>query len=249
MKTASAYRSIVVLTGAGVSAESGLATFRDANGLWHNHRIEDVATPEAFERDPKLVWEFYSARRHGALNVVPNAAHYALAAFSRSCEIHGIEFTLVTQNVDGLHERAHQQAGAAMPLTMHGRVRESRCTGCDRIYPDEESYPVGELPQSTCCRKLLRPNIVWFGEMPMFIPQIEQKIEVCDLFVTIGTSGNVYPAAGFLMQAKAVGATTICLNKERIPQDRYVDRLFEGTATRLVPEFFKSDPNWNDNSP
>jgi NAD-dependent deacetylase len=239
MKTASAYQSIVVLTGAGVSAESGLATFRDSNGLWNNHRIEDVATPEAFVRNPKMVWEFYSARRRNALSVSPNAAHHALAAFSKYCKDNRIEFTLVTQNVDGLHETAHRNAGTDMPLTMHGRVCESRCTGCEKIHADEKSYEAGELPKSDCCRMLLRPNIVWFGEMPLFIPEIERRLEACDLFVSIGTSGNVYPAAGFLMQAKAAGATTVCLNKERIPQDRYIDRHLEGPATELVPEFFK----------
>ena len=238
MKTASAYQSIVVLTGAGVSAESGLATFRDSNGLWNNHRIEDVATPEAFIRNPKLVWEFYSARRLNALSVDPNAAHHALAAFSRACSERGIEFTLVTQNVDGLHEAAHRAVSAVMPLTMHGRVCESRCTRCDRVYPDVKIYEAGDLPKSDCCQKLLRPHIVWFGEMPLFIPEIERRLEACDLFVTIGTSGNVYPAAGFLMQAKAAGATTVCLNKERILQDRCVDLHLEGPATKLVPEFF-----------
>jgi NAD-dependent deacetylase len=239
MKTASAYQSIVVLTGAGVSAESGLATFRDSNGLWNNHRIEDVATPEAFERNPKMVWEFYSARRRNALSVSPNAAHHALAAFSRYCQGKRMEFTLVTQNVDGLHETAHRLVGADMPLTMHGRVCESRCTRCDKMYPDANIYEPGELPMSDCCQQLLRPHIVWFGEMPLFIPEIERRLETCDLFVTIGTSGNVYPAAGFLMQAKAAGATTVCLNKERLPQDRYVDQHREGSATELVPEFFK----------
>jgi NAD-dependent deacetylase len=239
MKTASAYRSIVVLTGAGISAESGLSTFRDANGLWEKHRIEDVATPEAFKRNPKFVWEFYSERRRGAFNVSPNRAHHALAAFSRFCLDNEIEFMLVTQNVDGLHETAHIQAGAPMPFAMHGRLRESRCTRCEKVYSDEKIYDVGELPLSTCCQTLLRPHIVWFGELPHFIPEIERKLEVCDLFVTIGTSGNVYPAAGFLMAARYAGATTICLNKERIPQDRYVDLHLEGTATQLVPEFFK----------
>jgi NAD-dependent deacetylase len=160
LKTASAYQSIVVLTGAGVSAESGLSTFRDSNGLWNNHRIEDVATPEAFERNPKLVWEFYSARRRNALSVSPNAAHHALAAFSRTCKDKSIEFTLVTQNVDGLHETAHRYAGVAMPLTMHGRVCESRCTRCDKVVPDEKIYDAGELPMSDCCQELLRPHIV-----------------------------------------------------------------------------------------
>jgi NAD-dependent deacetylase len=239
MKTASTHSSIVVLTGAGISAESGLATFRDSNGLWNNHRIEDVATPEAFERNPKLVWEFYSARRLNAMTVKPNAAHHTLAAFSKACRQKGVEFTLVTQNVDGLHEAAHRGVGASMPLTMHGRVLESRCTGCNTVFPDEKVYKAGELPKSSCCRRLIRPHIVWFGEMPLFISEIERRLEACDLFVTIGTSGNVYPAAGFLMQAKAAGATTICLNKERLPQDHYVDLHLEGPATTLVPEFFK----------
>jgi NAD-dependent deacetylase len=239
MKAASTYSSIVVLTGAGISAESGLSTFRDSNGLWNNHRIEDVATPGAFERNPKLVWEFYSARRLNALSVRPNAAHHALAAFSRDCQDRSIEFTLVTQNVDGLHEAANRVVGAMMPLTMHGRVFESRCTGCDKVFPDEKVYKAGELPKSGCCQMLIRPHIVWFGEMPLFIPEIERRLEACDLFVTIGTSGNVYPAAGFLMQAKAAGALTVCLNKERLPQDRYVDLHLEGPATNLVPEFFK----------
>ena len=126
MNSATDFRSIVVLTGAGVSAESGLATFRDSNGLWNNHRIEDVATPEGFRLNPQLVWEFYSMRRRDALDATPNTAHLALAAFAGLCKARGIEFTLVTQNVDGLHESAHLKAGAAMPLTMHGRVRESR---------------------------------------------------------------------------------------------------------------------------
>ena len=242
MKMASEYRSIVVLTGAGVSAESGLATFRDSNGLWNNHRIEDVATPEGFERNPKLVWEFYSTRRRDALSATPNAAHHALAAFSSFCHANRIGFNLVTQNVDGLHESAHRQAGAAMPLTMHGRVHESRCTQCGNVFPDEKIYNAGELPLSGCCRTLLRPNIVWFGELPQFIPEITRSLECCDLFVTIGTSGNVYPAAGFLIQAKDAGADTICLNKERIPQDRYIDRHLEGPATKLVPEFFRCGP-------
>jgi len=245
MKSASAHKSIVVLTGAGISAESGLATFRDSNGLWDNHRIEDVATPEAFDRNPKLVWEFYSARRRSALSVSPNSAHHALAAFSRHCNDNGIEFTLVTQNVDGLHETAHRLVSAAMPLTMHGRVCESRCTRCGTVSPDEKVYGPGELPQSSCCGKLLRPNIVWFGEIPLFIPEIERRLEACDLFVTIGTSGNVYPAAGFLMQAKAAGARTVCLNRERIPQDRYVDEHLEGPATELVPKFFETGSNSN----
>jgi NAD-dependent deacetylase len=180
MKTASVYQSIVVLTGAGVSAESGLATFRDSNGLWNNHRIEDVATPEAFKRNPTLVWEFYSARRRNALSVSPNAAHHSLASFSRACKDKGIEFTLVTQNVDGLHETAHRHAGADMPLTMHGRVCESQCTRCDKVYPDDQVYELGELPKSDCCQTLLRPHIVWFGEMPLFIPEIERRLEACD---------------------------------------------------------------------
>jgi NAD-dependent deacetylase len=246
------YRKIVVLTGAGISAESGVPTFRDANGLWENHRIEDVATPEAFSADPRLVWKFYSARRRGAQSVQPNPAHHALARFSLGCDRRATGFTLITQNVDGLHERAHETVGARMPLTMHGKLAQSRCDGCEKVVADTQSYFDDEgnalpgamprnslgIPLSLCCGELLRPHIVWFGEMPLHMEEIDRAVSECDLFVTIGTSGNVYPAAGFLRQAKEAGARTVCLNKEPLPQRQMVDHFLEGPAAELVPRFF-----------
>ena len=231
------HSSIVVLTGAGVSAESGIATFRDGDGLWEQHRIEDVATPEAYERDPALVWKFYSLRRRAALEARPNAAHEALARFALAARSTGKNFLLVTQNVDGLHERASQALGAPTPLAMHGTLFQSRCSACEKLVPDQKEY-LAALPQSDCCSSPLRPHIVWFGEMPLHMPEIEEAIAACDLFVAIGTSGNVYPAAGFLQLAKRAGAKTVCLNKDPIPQRIYADECHEGLAGTLVPRFF-----------
>lgn len=231
------YRRIVVLTGAGISAESGIPTFRDANGLWENHRIEDVATPEAFEADPRLVWRFYSLRRQGVARAEPNAAHFALARFSRDALSRGIDFTLVTQNVDTLHERAHAELGAPPPLTMHGSLARSRCTACGRVFEDSDLH-MEELPRSGCCGALSRPHIVWFGEIPLEMEKIHEKLEACDLFVSIGTSGQVYPAAGFIEIAGSAAATVMCLNKEELPQQKYVDHYLQGVATDLVPRFF-----------
>jgi len=261
------YRHIVCLTGAGVSAESGLATFRDSNGLWENHRIEDVATPQAFERDPHLVWRFYSLRRQAAARANPNAAHFALDRFAATFQG---QFTLVTQNVDGLHQRACGR-GHLETLCMHGTLARSRCAGCGSVYWDDRAWLdeagrdggatnlLGELekasmenlahyevkladglPLSPCCQRSLRPHIVWFGEMPLHMPRIQRELDDCDLFVTIGTSGAVYPAAGFLEQAKRQGATTVCLNLEPLPQTLWVDHFGQGPATLLVPSFFSS---------
>jgi NAD-dependent deacetylase len=240
----SQFKRIVVLTGAGVSAESGLSTFRDSNGLWENHRIEDVATPEAFERNPMLVWRFYSMRRQDAARVAPNAAHVALARFSAWAGdgTSGVKFTVVTQNVDMLHERASREAGAAMPLAMHGQLFRSRCVRCERIFEDETAWVTeasSKLPRSVCCDALSRPHIVWFGEMPLHIPEISAELEACDLFVSIGTSGQVYPAAGFIERAKIAGAATACLNKEPLPQRGMVDFYVEGPASRTVPQIFR----------
>lgn len=261
------FKKIVVLTGAGISADSGISTFRDANGLWENHRVEDVATPEAFARDPLLVWKFYSMRRLNAAQARPNPAHEALVSFS---ERHPGKLTLVTQNVDGLHDRA-DEFGHSLLLPMHGSLNQSRCALCGTVYYDDHAYfdlagnyapqetvictpteKSGEaylhhyrlsfrdfLPQSPCCQGPLRPHIVWFGEVPLHMERIEQEISSCDLFVSIGTSGQVYPAAGFLQYAKTLGATTVVLNKEEIPQNRYVDHVILGSAKDIVPEFFK----------
>lgn len=278
----SSFKNVVVLTGAGISAESGISTFRDSNGLWEKHRIEDVATPEAFDRDPRLVWRFYSMRRRDAAKAAPNAAHLALAKFAAEARKNGTNFTLVSQNVDMLHERATSQAGDGdvaelLPYAMHGSLSCSRCTSCEQVYKDlnawiddsgavrpqpidirlppspirskceltpilreEISFNSEGLPRSPCCQAngLLRPHIVWFGEMPLYMQQIEEALSSADLFVTIGSSGQVYPAAGFLEQAKFAGAITACLNKETLPQQAVVDFYIAGPATRTVPALF-----------
>ena len=201
------YQSIVVLTGAGISAESGLQTFRDAGGLWEGHRMEEVATPEAFAANPEMVQRFYNARRSQLLSpqIDCNAAHRALAAFEQRWPG---EFLLVTQNVDDLHQRA----GSTALLPMHGELLKARCLCCDavsewRVDIDEQSVcPVCNTPGE------LRPHIVWFGEMPLYMEQIEQALLRCDCFVSLGTSSAVYPAAGFQQLARSIGAQTIELN-------------------------------------
>ncbi len=262
------FKNIVVLTGAGISAESGLSTFRDSNGLWENHRIEDVATPEAFQKDPILVWRFYSMRRLQAAAAKPNIAHMVLTEFAKS---HKGSIDLITQNVDGLHQRA-DVTDSLPTINMHGTLNESRCVKCGEIYLDDHAYfdlqgnyapqetsicsssqrasmnylhqfkleYKNFLPLSPCCKSDLRPNIVWFGEMPFQMPKIERLIGQADLFVSIGTSGNIYPAAGFLQIAKVSGSHTVCINKETIPQSQWIDESILGLATEKVPEYFKS---------
>src|SRR5688500_14590091 len=181
-------RNIVILTGAGISAESGLATFRGDDGLWEGHRVEDVATPEAYRRDPALVHQFYDARRVKLATVEPNEAHRALARLD--AEWPG-QFLLVTQNVDDLHERA----GSKRLLHMHGSNSRGWCLGCDERFPWQG--PMGEDASCPSCAETgrVRPDIVWFGEMPYEMERIEDAVRECDLFVSIGTSGAVYPAA------------------------------------------------------
>lgn len=226
------YRSIVVLTGAGVSAESGLKTFRDQNGLWENHRIEDVCTPEAFARNATLVHSFYNARRAQLIKEAkPNPAHHALARFERGF---AGRFTLVTQNVDNLHE----QAGSTGVLHMHGQLLKARCNACGGVVDCH-----GSLSQEDACSKCqsrgqMRPDIVWFGEMPFFMDQIERALWECDLFVAIGTSGQVYPAAGFVQLANAAGAHTVELNLEASQGARQFAECIEGPASRTVAAFF-----------
>src|SRR5688572_11753045 len=193
------YASIVVLTGAGISAESGIKTFRDNNGLWENHRVEDVCTPEAFTRNPELVQQFYNARRRQLVaEAKPNPAHAALADFERNF---GGDFILITQNVDDLHERA----GSRNLRHMHGELLKARCSKTQIVVPWTANI-TADTP-CPCCSKtgLLRPHIVWFGEMPLFMDEIEAALSRCDLFVSIGTSGQVYPAAGFVQMAAAYG--------------------------------------------
>ena len=238
------YSSIVVLTGAGVSAESGLKTFRDSGGLWEGHRVEDVATPEAYYRHPKLVHEFYNLRRQQLVNeATPNIAHRALAEFEQQ---YAGDFLLVTQNVDNLHE----QAGSTNIVHMHGELLKLRCTQTGKVFDVEELINTGKLPSYAittdthcpCCDEPnnLRPDIVWFGEIPFEMDRIMTAIQSCDLFVSIGTSGNVYPAAGFVRSANDVDAHTVELNLEPSEGSRFFSEAYHGPATRVVPAFLQS---------
>ena len=215
---------IVILTGAGVSAESGLATFRDSDGLWEKHDPMEIATPEAFARDPALVYRFYNARKNQLQQVVPNAAHNALAQLQR--EFPG-EVFLVTQNVDDLHERG----GSAQVCHMHGELHSMLCTHCDERMPAIEDYD-GASVCPRCARDGgLRPDIVWFGEIPYYMDEIAQHIANCDLFIAIGTSGVVYPAAGFVREALLVDAMTVEVNKELSEVTAYFHQQRQGAAT------------------
>jgi NAD-dependent deacetylase len=219
--------NIVILTGAGISAESGLATFRGPDGLWEGHRVEDVATPEAFARDPALVHAFYDARRARLATVEPNAAHKALTRLD--AEWPG-ELLLVTQNVDDLHERA----GSRRLLHMHGEVRKGWCLDCGERFPWDGPMAGGSCP---VCRAegQVRPDIVWFGEMPYEMDRIEEALRRCDLFVSIGTSGAVYPAAGFVQTARYCGANTLEMNLEPSIGSMLFDESRIGKAGALVP--------------
>jgi NAD-dependent deacetylase len=226
-------KSIVVLTGSGISAESGIRTFREADGLWEEHAIEDVASPEGFVRDPQLVYRFYNDRRRQLLSadIKPNAAHFSLANFEQQYQG---DFLLVTQNVDNLHERA----GSKNLLHMHGELLKMRCATSNLVFDIEEDFDFDT--ECRCCHMPgnLRPHIVWFGEMPLGMRQIVQALEECDLFVAIGTSGNVYPASGFYHTAKEHHANTVELNL-KVTGSRY-DASNYGLATEIVPEFFSS---------
>ena len=225
-----AIRNIVILTGAGISAESGLATFRGPEGLWEGHRVEDVATPAAFARDPVLVQRFYDARRANLATVAPNDAHRALARLDR--EWPG-ELLIITQNVDDLHERA----GARQLLHMHGELKSAWCRTCDARMVWESA--MGGDPACPKCGVAgrLRPDIVWFGEMPYEMERIDRALMACDLFVSIGTSGNVYPAAGFVETARYVGARTLEMNLESSLGSYLFDESRTGKAGVLVPQW------------
>ena len=223
------FRNIVVLTGAGISAESGLATFRAEDGLWEDHPVEQVATPEGFARDPDLVQRFYDARRAAVLVASPNAAHHALGRLEREWDG---ELLLVTQNIDDLHERA----GAHGVLHMHGEALSAWCTSCDARHPWRTT--LRDRPACAACGELaLRPDIVWFGEMPYRMDAIFTALARADLFVSVGTSGAVYPAAGFVQQAAAHGAHTLELNLERSAGSHWFDETRLGLASELVPQW------------
>ena len=221
------FHRIVILTGAGISAESGIDTFRSAGGLWEQHRVEDVATPEGFARNPDLVLGFYDMRREALARVEPNPAHAALARLEREFRGH---LLLVTQNVDDLHERG----GSGRVLHMHGELKSALCTACETRSRWETSML--ERPPCPVCRApTLRPDVVWFGEMPYQMGRIYRAIEACDLFVSIGTSGAVYPAAGFVQEARAAGARTLELNLEPSEGSRLFHETRLGAASVVVP--------------
>lgn len=235
------HEHIVILTGAGISAESGLATFRDSNGLWEGHNIENVATPEGFSRDASLVHTFYNLRREQLKSAKPNIAHYALADYAST---HNGTFTIITQNVDDLHERA--AAEHAMPpgyslLHMHGELRKARCAITEEVFPWEDAMDAST--PCPCCKKpgRLRPHIVWFGEMPLHMNLIDRLLTRCNLFLSIGTSGNVYPAAGFVQQVRLGGhGRTVELNMEpSLGHTRFHEKIY-GPATLTIPKFLKS---------
>jgi NAD-dependent deacetylase len=225
---------VFVMTGAGVSAESGIPTFRGQDGLWEGHRLEDVATPEAFARNPELVWRFYSMRRSVAATCLPNPGHIALAKLEEKL---GSRFALCTQNVDALHEAA----GSRNVLHMHGQVFESRCSDEEcrcRIIRDTGIYMQrSEIPLCEC-GAMMRPNIVWFGEMPMFMEQIIPTIERCTIFVTVGSSGAVYPAASFAQIARINGAKSIYLGLEPPLNAHAFDEIILGPSGERLPELF-----------
>lgn len=228
-----AYQRIVILTGAGLSAESGLSTFRDKDGIWAKHKIEDVATPEAFARDPEAVLEFYNSRRKGARGVKPNAAHQALARLE--ADFAGDVLT-VTQNIDPLHE----WAGTKNLIHMHGEILKVLCAHCGARQPWEEDISV-DLVCGACNRAGgMRPDVVWFGEMPYRMEAIYAALGACDLFISIGTSGNVYPAAGFVAEARSTGAHTVELNLEPSEGISMFAEAIHGKATQVVPAYVDS---------
>jgi NAD-dependent protein deacetylase/lipoamidase len=224
------FQRIVILTGAGLSAESGLATFRDQDGIWAKYDYRDVATPEAFRRNPHLVHDFYNQRRRGHANVKPNAAHYALAKLERE---HAGTVTVVTQNIDALHEAA----GSTNLIHMHGELLKALCALCGTRHACN-----GDLGLETQCAGCnrqggMRPDVVWFGEMPYAMERIYEALIGADLFISIGTSGNVYPAAGFVAATREAGAHTVELNLEPSEGAHRFHEAIHGPATRIVPAF------------
>jgi NAD-dependent deacetylase len=225
---------VFVMTGAGVSAESGIPTFRGQDGLWEGHRLEDVATPEGFAKNPELVWRFYSMRRSVAATCLPNPGHTALAKLEEKL---GDRYSLCTQNVDALHEAG----GTRKVLHMHGQLFESRCSNDDCLtdkFHDTGIYMrKSEIPLCKC-GGLIRPNIVWFGEMPMFMDEIIPAVEQCSVFMTVGSSGAVYPAAGFAQTARRNGAKSIYVGLESPLNAKMFDQIILGPSGERLPGLF-----------
>ena len=224
---------LVILTGAGISAESGIKTFRDSDGLWENHSIEEVATPQGFKKNPKLVWAFYKERFFQANQTKPNPGHYALVQLE---DYFKDNFLLITQNVDGLHTIA----GSKNVIEMHGSLNRCFCTKCKQNYMMKDIDLSADIPLCSDCKNHLRPDIVWFGEMPYMLDEISDGISKSTLFMTIGTSGNVYPAAYLITQAKQNGAKTIGVNLEKPENSHYIDYFFQGKSGEILPELVKN---------
>ena len=225
---------VLVLTGAGISAESGIPTFRGADGLWEGHRVEEVATPTAFRQNPQLVHKFYNARRRHLLqeHIRPNAAHIALAEYEKN---HDDDFLLITQNVDNLHF----VAGSRNVLPMHGQLLEARCTETDKVIPwHKDLTPTTPDPHTPSRRGTLRPNVVWFGEMPHGIEEIQKAAQNADLFLAIGTSAVVYPAAGIVQQTPE-NCRRVEINLNATPQSKVFTEMIHGPASIEVPKFLK----------
>lgn len=222
-------RSVAALTGAGVSAESGIPTFRGANGLWKQYRPEDLATPEAFARNPELVWQWYDWRRGIIAQAKPNAGHTALAELEQRVP----DFTLITQNVDDLHD----DAGSRRILKVHGSIWTVRCVGCGRENVDRRA-PLPEIPPRCQCGALLRPGVVWFGEpLPSTVwNEAERAAERAEVFLVIGTSALVYPAAGLAATAKRAGANLVEINIAETPLSQSIDAFLKGSSAELLPQ-------------
>ena len=223
---------IVILTGAGISAESGVKTFRDNDGLWENHRVEDVATPQAFTRNPQLVWRFYRERYEQSEEVQPNAGHRALVTLEEAFQD---RFLLVTQNVDGLHTKA----GSQRVLEMHGSLYTCFCVRCKQKFQMSEINLDSDIPPCPACGSSLRPDIVWFGETPYFLDEIFHALQKVTVFISIGTSGNVYPAASFIAMARQNGAKTISVNLAKPDNDIHVDYSIQGKAGEILPQLVR----------
>ena len=225
-------RAVTVLTGAGISADSGVPTFRGADGLWRNYRAEDLATPEAFARDPRLVWEWYGWRRELIATKSPNAAHHALVELERRVE----RFWLITQNVDGLHP----DAGSQKLSEIHGNIWKVRCTQCRQVHRNRE-VPIPILPLCPTCGGLLRPHIVWFGESldPDDLDRSASAVGSCEVLLIIGTSGIVYPAASFASLARQAGAFVAEINLDPTPNSSIVDVAIQGRAAEIVPALIR----------
>ncbi|MEM8791766.1 MAG: NAD-dependent deacylase [Pseudomonadota bacterium] len=224
---------IVILTGAGVSAESGLGTFRDADGLWTKYDLEDVATPQGYARNPDLVLDFYNARRANCRGAEPNDAHYALARLAREFDGH---VTLITQNIDDLHERG----GSPEVIHMHGELMRALCAACGHQWDWREDMSRADTCDRCSAAGAVRPDVVWFGEMPYHMDRIGALLTGATQFVAIGTSGAVYPAAGFVTEARMLGISTLEINFEASDNTKAFDRRILGPATEAVPRWVES---------